>query len=108
MPKWNYIWVSQLKKSKLRLLAEIYFTFLKLGSVSFGGGYAMISLIEREIVNEKKWVEKEKIIDIFAVSESLPGAIALNSSAFVGFSIAGIPTGGKQNPFTSRKPYCRI
>jgi chromate transporter len=83
--------VSQLKKSKLRLLAEIYFTFLKLGSVSFGGGYAMISLIEREIVNEKKWVEKEKIIDIFAVSESLPGAIALNSSAFVGFSIAGIP-----------------
>ena len=83
--------MSQLKKSKLRLLAEIYFTFLKLGSVSFGGGYAMISLIEREIVNEKKWVEKEKIIDIFAVSESLPGAIALNSSAFVGFSIAGIP-----------------
>lgn len=76
--------MSQLKKSKLRLLAEIYFTFLKLGSVSFGGGYAMISLIEREIVNEKKWVEKEKIIDIFAVSESLPGAIALNSSAFVG------------------------
>jgi chromate transporter len=52
--------VSQLKKSKLRLLAEIYFTFLKLGSVSFGGGYAMISLIEREIVNEKKMGGKRK------------------------------------------------
>ncbi|HEY8500708.1 MAG TPA: chromate transporter [Clostridia bacterium] len=80
-----------MKKNRLRLLADIYFTFLKLGSVSFGGGYAMLSLIEREVVKEKKWVDKEKIIDIFAVSESLPGAIALNSSAFVGYSIAGIP-----------------
>ena len=76
---------------KIKFLAEIYITFFKLGSFSFGGGYAMIPLIEREIVYEKKWVEKEKIVDIFAVSESLPGAIALNSSAFVGYSIAGIP-----------------
>lgn len=76
---------------RLKFLAKIYITFLKLGSMSFGGGYAMLSLMEREVVEQKKWVEKEKIVDIFAVSESLPGAIALNSSAFVGFSIAGIP-----------------
>lgn len=49
----------------------------------------MIPLIEREVVENKKWVEKEKIVDIFAVSESLPGAIALNASTFVGFSVAG-------------------
>ncbi len=74
-----------------RLLAEIYLTFLKLGSVSFGGGYAIISLIEHEVVHKKKWIDKEKIVDIFAVAQSLPGAIALNASAFVGYSIAGIP-----------------
>ncbi len=75
---------------RLRFLWNIYITFLRLGSISFGGGYAMLSLMEREVVEEKKWVEKEKIVDIFAVAESLPGAIALNSSAFVGFSISGI------------------
>jgi chromate transporter len=64
---------------------------LKLGSVSFGGGYAILSLIELEVVDRKKWIDKEKIIDIFSVSQSLPGAIALNSSAFAGYSISGIP-----------------
>jgi len=50
----------------------------------------MIPLIEREVVEEKKWIDREKIIDIFAVAESMPGAIALNSSGFVGYSINGI------------------
>ncbi|MDF2523042.1 MAG: Chromate transporter [Clostridiales bacterium] len=80
-----------MNKDKIKLLFEIFITFFKLGSVSFGGGYSMIPLIEREAVEEKKWMDKEKIIDIFAVAESLPGAIALNSSAFVGYSVAGIP-----------------
>ena len=78
-----------MKKDKLSLLVELFFTFFKLGSISFGGGYAMISLIEREVVDEKGWVDKEKIIDIFAVAGSLPGAIAINASALVGYSIAG-------------------
>lgn len=78
-------------KNKFSLLMEIFVTFFKLGCISFGGGYSMIPLIEREAVEEKKWVDKEKIVDIFAVAESLPGAIALNSSAFVGFSVCGIP-----------------
>ena len=51
----------------------------------------MIPLIEREIVGKKEWVEKEKIVDIFSVAGSLPGAIALNTSAFVGYYVAGIP-----------------
>lgn len=78
-------------KNKLKLLIQIYISFFKLGAVSFGGGYSMIPLIEREVVDNKKWVEKEKIVDIFAVAESLPGAIALNASTFVGYAVAGIP-----------------
>ncbi len=78
-------------KDKLKLLIQIYISFFKLGAVSFGGGYSMIPLIEREVVDNKKWVEKEKIVDIFAVAESLPGAIALNASTFVGYAVAGIP-----------------
>jgi len=79
------------KKSNFKFLLEIYLTFLKLGSVSFGGGYAIISLMEDEVVERKKWIEKDKIIDVFSVAQSLPGAIALNASAFVGYSVAGIP-----------------
>lgn len=77
--------------NKLCLLAKIYITFFKLGCISFGGGYAMIPLIEREVVEGRKWVDGKKIIDIFAVSGSLPGTIALNSSAFVGYCVAGVP-----------------
>lgn len=77
--------------NKFKQLSEIYISFFKLGCVGFGGGYSMIPLIEREVVEEKKWVGKEKIVDVFAVSESLPGATALNTSAFVGYSVAGIP-----------------
>lgn len=80
-----------MKSLNYKLLLEIFISFLKLGSVSFGGGYSMIPLIEREVVENKKWIDKEKVVDIFAVSESLPGAIALNSSTFVGYSVAGVP-----------------
>lgn len=83
--------MSEEKKAKLSLYLDIYKTFFKLGCFSFGGGYAMLSLIEREVVGEKKWVDKEKIVDIFAVAGSLPGAIALNASAFAGYSIAKVP-----------------
>lgn len=71
-------------------LLDLFFTFFKLGCFSFGGGYAMISLIEHEVVEKKKWLEREKIIDVFAVSQSIPGAIAMNAAALVGYSISGI------------------
>lgn len=77
-----------MKRYNIKLLTEIYITFFKIGCVSFGGGYAMIPLIEREIT-AKNWVEKEDFADIFTVSGSLPGAIGLNSSAFAGFAVAG-------------------
>lgn len=79
-----------MNKNKAKLILDIFVTFFKLGSVSFGGGYSMIPLIEREVVEEKRWVNKEEIVDILAVSQSLPGAVALNVSAFVGFAVGGI------------------
>lgn len=73
----------------LKQLIEIFLVFFKIGLFTFGGGYAMIPLIEREIVEKKKWVREEEITNIFAVSESIPGAIAINSSTFMGYKIAG-------------------
>jgi chromate transporter len=77
--------------NSMRFLLEIYVTFLKLGTFGFGGGFALVNLMEKEIVEEKKWMEKEKLIDVFGISQCLPGAIALNSSGFVGYSIAKVP-----------------
>ena len=80
-----------LMKKNIKMLGEIYNTFLKLGFTGFGGGFSIIPLVEREVVEEKKWVDKEKMIDIFAISSSLPGATALNASAFAGYAVCGIP-----------------
>lgn len=78
------------KKTDFRLLLDIFITFFKIGGFTFGGGYAMIPIIEREIITKKGWIKNEKeIIDVFAVAESIPGAIAINTSTFVGYKIAG-------------------
>ncbi len=70
-------------------LLDIFWVFLKIGSFTFGGGYAMIPLIEEEIVNKKKWVTSNEIIDLFAIAESIPGAIAINTATFIGYKISG-------------------
>ena len=71
----------------------MFITFFKIGAFTFGGGYAMIPLIEEEVVNNKKWIEKEEFMDILVVSQSLPGALAVNCSMFLGYKIAGIVGG---------------
>ncbi|WP_371370648.1 chromate transporter [Sporomusa aerivorans] len=76
-------------KIDARKILEIYIAFFKLGAISFGGGYAMVSLIEQEMVDVKHWIDPEKVVDVFAVAGSLPGAIGLNASALVGYNIAG-------------------
>lgn len=75
--------------SKIKQLFEIFITFFKIGAFTFGGGYAMIPLIEREVVSNKKWVSTEDIIDYFAICESIPGAIAINSATLIGYKTAG-------------------
>lgn len=82
---------NNLKKNKLALLIEIYIIFLKLGTFGFGGGFALVTLMEKKIVDGKKWMNRKNLIDVFGISQCLPGAIALNSSGFVGYSIAKIP-----------------
>lgn len=66
-------------------------TFFKIGPVTFGGGYAMIPLIEREVVTKKQWIKAEDVTDVFAIAESVPGAIAINSATFIGYRIARTP-----------------
>lgn len=73
-----------------KMLWTIFITFFKIGAFTFGGGYAMIPLIEREMVEGKGWINREDIVDILAVSQSLPGAIAINSATFIGYKIAGM------------------
>ena len=72
-------------KQKLKDLWVLFLTFFKIGAFTFGGGLAMIPLISKEIVEKKKWMTDEEMIDMIAIAESTPGVIAVNSATFVGF-----------------------
>jgi len=71
-------------------LIKLFLTFLKIGSFSFGGGYAMLPLIEKEIVYIHKWLTSTEFVDIIAISQMSPGPIAVNAATFVGFRHYGI------------------
>ena len=75
--------------SKAKRVLTLFLTFFKIGAFTFGGGYAMIPLIQREIVEKHGWMTDEDILDIFAIAESTPGPIAINSATFVGWRVAG-------------------
>ena len=68
---------------------ELFGVFFKIGAFTFGGGYAMIPIIKREIVEEKQWLSNDEVFDIIAIAESTPGPLAINSATFVGSRIAG-------------------
>lgn len=68
---------------------ELFGVFFKIGAFTFGGGYAMIPLIQREIVEKKRWISDGDILDIVAIAESTPGPIAINAATFVGYKVAG-------------------
>ena len=74
----------------MRLLFEIFIAFFKIGTFTIGGGYAMIPLIEKEVVDKKKWVGKDDFVDMLALAQSSPGPIAVNTSIFTGYKVAGI------------------
>ncbi|KLU64716.1 putative chromate transport protein [Desulfosporosinus acididurans] len=78
------------KRINFKFILEIFFSFFKISPLSFGGGFAMIPIMEEEVVHKKKWVKKEQIVDIFAIIQSLPGAIAVNAASLVGYQVAGI------------------
>ena len=74
----------------MKKLWELFITFFKIGGFTFGGGYAMIPLIQKEVVENKHWVSDEDILDIVAIAESTPGPIAINSATFIGYRTAGV------------------
>lgn len=75
---------------KRKKLWQLFCSFFRIGAFTFGGGYAMIPLIQRETVEEKHWLTDDDILEILAIAESTPGPIAINSATFVGYRVAGV------------------
>lgn len=73
----------------MRQLFDLFYSFFKIGCFTFGGGYAMIPLIQREVIEHKRWLEKEEFIDLLTIAQSAPGPIALNTGVFVGYKMRG-------------------
>ena len=71
-------------------LGRLFFTFLKIGAFTFGGGYAMIALLETEFIDRKKWMTREEFLDMVAIAESTPGPVAINSATYIGYKVAGV------------------
>ncbi|HPB35688.1 MAG TPA: chromate transporter, partial [Bacteroidales bacterium] len=70
-------------------LSELFFTFLKLGAFTIGGGYAMIPLIEKELIDKKGWFDREEFLELLALAQSAPGIIAMNIAVSVGYKARG-------------------
>ena len=77
-------------KERFKRLWVLFTVFFKIGAFTFGGGYAMIPLIEREVVEKRGWITSQDMLDIIAIAESTPGPIAINSATFVGYKTAGV------------------
>ena len=74
----------------MKELFDLFWTFCKIGALTFGGGYAMLPLIQREIVENKKWSSEKEILDYYAVGQCTPGVIAVNTATFIGYKLRGI------------------
>lgn len=71
-------------------LLNLFFTMMKIGLFTFGGGYAMISVLESEFVDKKQWITKDEFMNMVTIAESTPGPVAINSSTYIGYKVAGI------------------
>ena len=77
-------------KSKLKQFIELYLAFVKIGTFTFGGGLAMMPIMQRELIEKRGWITEEEIIDYFAIGQSTPGIIAVNVATFVGYKRLGV------------------
>ncbi|MCM1043547.1 MAG: chromate transporter [Corallococcus sp.] len=80
---------TQQQNNKVRMW-DLFLTFFKIGAFTFGGGYAMISIVEREVVERKKWITADQMLDMLVIAESTPGVIAVNTATSVGYRSRGI------------------
>ncbi len=76
---------------KAKSLGTLFFTFFKIGLFTFGGGYAMIALLEEEFIQRRKWLDKDEFLDMAAIAESTPGPVAINSATYLGYKLAKVP-----------------
>ena len=76
-------------KNKLKKLLELYLAFVKIGAFTFGGGLAMMPIMQRELIEKRGWITEEELIDYFAIGQSTPGIIAVNVATFVGYKKLG-------------------
>ena len=74
----------------MQRLRTIFLSFFKIGLFTFGGGYAMIPLIEREVIDNRRWIERKEFLDLLTLAQSVPGPISLNTSVFVGYKVRGL------------------
>ena len=74
----------------MKELINLFLVFAKIGAVTFGGGYAMLPMLQRELVDNRSWVSEEELMDYFAIGQCTPGVIAVNTGTFVGYKIKGI------------------
>ena len=75
----------------MNLYFEAFKIFFKIGAFTIGGGYAMVPLIENEIVDKRHWLGREDFVDLLAISQSAPGILAVNISIFIGYRLKGVP-----------------
>lgn len=77
----------------MNVYLDLYLTFARIGGLTFGGGYAMLPMLQKEIVENRGWVSEEELMDYYAIGQCTPGIIAVNTATFVGRKIKGIPGG---------------
>lgn len=77
----------------MKELLDLFFTFFRIGAVTFGGGYAMLPILQREVVEKKKWASDEELVDYFAIGQCTPGVIAVNTATFIGRKNRGVVGG---------------
>ncbi|HHT82498.1 MAG TPA: chromate transporter [Acholeplasmataceae bacterium] len=75
-------------KEKLKIYLDLFWTFFKIGLFTFGGGYVMLSIIEKEVTEKKQWITKEDMFNLLAIAESTPGPFAINAATFIGYKRA--------------------
>lgn len=75
----------------MNLLLDMFVTFAKVGVMTFGGGYAMLPILQREVVENKGWATEEELMDYYAIGQCTPGVIAVNVSTFIGHKLRGVP-----------------
>lgn len=85
----NTITILKIKEYLMKELLELFLAFARIGGLTFGGGYAMLPMLQREVVENKKWASEAELMDYYAVGQCIPGVIAVNTAVFVGNKVKG-------------------